>query len=167
MTKTEENAVLDLKKTISDFITHSNTKMKEMETQIQTLEKKLNKTPAQLESQMLSACQSSISDAIKSVLTGYSSPLSPLLLSVVEENRVELKQLIGECFRTTIRHEDFKSAVLQAFGHKIIRTITSGNDGMFDKIAVELKQDATFRAKATLAITEVVEQYLKEKSENA
>lgn len=99
-------------------------------------------------------------------MTGYNSPLSPLLLSVIDENRVELKKLIGECFQITMRHEDFKTAILQSFTHKIVRSITSGNDGMFDKIATELKQDSIFRAKATIAITEIVDNYLKERVTN-
>lgn len=72
----------------------------------------------------------------------------------------------GECFQITMRHEDFKTAILQSFTHKIVRSITSGNDGMFDKIATELKQDSIFRAKATIAITEIVDNYLKERVTN-
>jgi hypothetical protein len=56
--------------------------------------------------------------------------------------------------------EEFKESMLAAFNHKIARSLTSGQDGILDKVANELKQDPQFRAKVTLAVANVVEECL-------
>ncbi len=42
---------------------------------------------------------------------------------------------------------------------------TSHNDGLFDKVCNELKQDSVFKAKMSLAVAKVVEECLQEKKQ--
>jgi hypothetical protein len=120
--------------------------------------------PISLEQDILTVAQQSIHEAIKSVLTGYNNPLSKLIIEVINRHSVELKAIINDAFETVIRTEDFKQSILSGFSHKIARTIISNNDGLFDKVSNELKQDSVFRSKITIAISNVVEECLKEKS---
>lgn len=104
-----------------------------------------------------------MSESIKSVLTGYNSPLTALVQSVVNENAKELRAIISDSFKLVISTDEFKQSIVNAFSHKVARTIISNNDGLFDKVSNELKQDAVFKAKMSLAVSNVVEECLREK----
>lgn len=116
-----------------------------------------------LEAQVLQAAQVAIGTSIKDVLTKYDSPLSALVKSVVNENSTELRKMISDAFVQVIRTDDFKKSIVDAFSHKVARSVISNNDGLFDKVANELKQDATFKAKMALAVANVVEECLIER----
>lgn len=47
--------------------------------------------------------------------------------------------------------------------HKVTRTIISNNEGLFDKVSNELKNDATFKAKMAIAVSNVVNECLLER----
>jgi len=119
--------------------------------------------PINLEKDILSACQTAINDSIKSVLTGYNSPLSKLIVSVVDSHTSELRQIINDAFVSVIKTDEFKESIVSAFAHKVSRSIISNNDGLFDKVSNELKQDQQFKARMTLAVAAVVEECLKDK----
>jgi len=118
--------------------------------------------PVNLEADILKSVQTSIHESIKTVLSGYDSPLKKLVFKVVDEYNQELKSLISESFAAVIRTEDFKRSILDGFSHKIARSIISNNNGLFDKVSNELKQDQTFKAKMILAVANVVNECLKE-----
>lgn len=105
-----------------------------------------------------------MNESIKSVLTAYNSPLSLLVKSVVDENAKELRAIISDSFRLVISTDEFKQSIVNAFSHKVARTIISNNDGLFEKVSNELKQDAVFKAKMSLAVSNVVEECLREKN---
>ncbi len=113
-----------------------------------------------LEQEILRASQVAIGDSITKVLTNYDSPLQKLVKSVVDENSTELRKIISDSFVTVIRTDEFKTSILNAFSHKVARTIISNNDGLFDKVSNELKQDAVFKAKMAMAVSNVVEECL-------
>lgn len=113
-----------------------------------------------LEKEILSAAQVAIGKTIAESLGKYDSPLVKLVNVVVTEHNTELKNLITDAFEQVIRTEDFKQSIVSAFSHKVARTIISNNDGLFDKVSNELKQDATFKAKMTMAVANVVNEML-------
>lgn len=117
----------------------------------------------ELEQKILTIVQQSIADSIKATLTGYSSPLGKLVTEVVTAHSGELRTLINDSFEQVIRTDDFKRAIVSAFSHKIARSVISNNDGLFDKVSAELKQDSAFKAKMVLAVGKVVEEILQEK----
>lgn len=120
-----------------------------------------------LEKDILQAAQQATSAAIRDTLTKYDSPLVKLVKQVVEENNTELKALISDSFQKVIRTEEFKTSILSAFSHKVARTIISNNDGLFDKVSNELKQDAVFKAKMAMAVSNVVEECLSDRKSKA
>jgi hypothetical protein len=117
--------------------------------------------PSNLEGDILKVMQSSVQASILSVLTGYGSPLTKLITEVVNENSGFLKQVISDSFNQVIRTDEFKGSIVAAFSHKVARAIISNNDGLFDKVSNELKQDSVFKAKMALAVSNVVEECLK------
>jgi C4-type Zn-finger protein len=80
---------------------------------------------------------------------------------VVNEHSAELRILIADSFSEVIRTDDFKASIRTGFSHKIARTIISNNDGLFDKVGNELKQDAVFKSKMALAVANVINECLE------
>lgn len=117
-----------------------------------------------LEQEILRASQTAIAESIKTVLTGYNSPLNKLVAEVVNQETPFLRAIISDSFNQVIRTEDFKTAIVSAFSHKVARSIISNNDGLFDKVANELKQDSVFKAKMALAVSNVVNECLNSKT---
>ena len=165
MNKEEKKLFEDLSQLVKD-LTKSNNEFKAIiDGKVETISKKLDvdKTPINLEKDILSTAQSAVNSAIKEVLTKYDSPLTKIVKLVVDENSNELKGLISDSFTQVIRTDDFKQSIVSAFSHKISRSIISNNDGLFDKVSNELKQDAQFKAKMVVAVANVVEECLKNK----
>lgn len=113
-----------------------------------------------LEKDILRTARIAISESIAKVMTGYDSPMVKLVKSVVEENSSQLRAIISDSFKQVIATEDFRKSIVSAFSHKVARTIISNNDGLFDKVSNELKQDAIFKSKMALAVSNVVEECL-------
>lgn len=122
--------------------------------------------PVTFEQDILKVAQTSIGEAIKGVLTGYNSPLTGLVKSVVDENSAQLRKIISDSFSEVISLPEFKQSIVNAFSHKVARTIISNNDGLFDKVSNDLKGDQIFKSKMSLAVANVVEECLRGK-ENA
>ena len=153
MTTQEQKFVDTLLKLVQDLKTE-NAKFREAD-------KKLY--PVTMEEDILKTAQASIGNAITAVFTGYNNPLSKLIISVVDENSKELRSLISDSFVNVIRTENFKESIVNAFSHKVARTIISNNEGLFDKVSNELKNDATFKAKMAIAVSNVVNECLLER----
>ncbi len=132
---------------------------------ISNLEKKIDAKilPINLEQDISNSVQKSIAESIKNVLTGYQSPLNQLVAGVINENCTFLRSIISDSFNQVIRTEDFKQSIVDAFSHKVARSIISNNEGLFDKVSNDLKQDAVFKAKMAMAVANVVEECLKGK----
>ena len=117
-----------------------------------------------LDKEILSVVQSAVTTSIRDTLVNkYDSPLIKLVKQVVEDHNTELKKLINDSFEQVIRTDEFKESIVSAFSHKVARTIISNNDGLFDKVSNELKQDAVFKAKISIAVSNIVEECLKER----
>lgn len=125
------------------------------------VEKKFS--PIALEQNILSTVQQSIQAAIEQSLMKYDSPLTKLITIVVDEHSQQLKQIISDSFDDVIQKEEFKESIRDGFAHKIARTIINNNDGLFEKVSNELKQDAIFKSKMALAVANVVNECLDEK----
>lgn len=165
MTTGEQKSIDAVYKLMSD-IRAENLKFKEdIGLYVQTLQGRVDKklAPVYLEADILQASQIAIADAIKSVLVKYDSPLTKLVSSVVSEHDKELRDLINNAFTAVIRTEDFKRSIVDAFSHKVARSIISNNDGLYDKVANELKGDTVFKSKMALAVANVVEECLIKK----
>jgi hypothetical protein len=165
MTTKEQQTIDNLFKAVQDLKTENAKFREDMKLQVETINTKTDKKhiPITLEQDILRTAQIAMNESIQKVLTDYSSPLKKLVEAVVSENTTFLKQLISESFNTVIRTDEFKNSIINAFSHKVARNIISNNDGLFDKVSNELKQDAVFKSKMALAVSNVVEECLNER----
>jgi len=163
MTSQEQKTIDKLYQLMSDIQKENN----EFKKQVNDLTTKINTKvetkhiPITLEQDILSITQQSIQKAIQESLTKYDSPLIKLVTSVVNENSKELKEIISSSFNEVIKLEEFKNSIRTGFSHKVARSIISNNDGLFDKVSNELKQDAVFKSKMALAVVNVVNECLE------
>jgi hypothetical protein len=165
MTTKEQQTIDNLFKAVQDLRTENAKFREDVKLQVETINAKTDKkhVPITLEQDILRTAQIAMNESIQKVLTDYSSPLKKLVEAVVSENTTFLKQLISESFNTVIRTDEFKNSIINAFSHKVARNIISNNDGLFDKVSNELKQDAIFKSKMALAVSNVVEECLNER----
>lgn len=167
MTAKEQQAIDLLLESIKE-LRRENLKFREdVRLQVEAINTKTEKKhlPITLEQDILRTAQVSIHESISKVLSDYNSPLRKLTESVISENTAFLKQLISDCFNFVIKTEDFKSSIITAFSHKVAKNIISTNDGLFEKVSNELKQDVVFKSKMSLAVSNVVEECLKGRKE--
>jgi len=166
MTKDEQKTIDQLYKMVSDIKIENKSLTEKLSKVVEEINTKVNQkhVPITLEQDILSITQQSIQKAIQESLTKYDSPLIKLVTSVVNENSKELREIISSSFNEVIRLEDFKNSVKTGFSHKIARTIISNNDGLFDKVSNELKQDAVFKSKMALAVANVVNECLENRN---
>ena len=165
MTTKEQQTIDHLFKAVQDLRTENAKFREDVKLQVEAINTKTEKkhVPITLEQDILQTAQIAMNESIQKVLTDYNSPLKKLVEVVVSENSTFLKQLISESFNTVIRTDDFKNSIINAFSHKVTRSIISNNDGLFDKVSNELKQDAIFKSKMALAVSNVVEECLNER----
>jgi|GEM_PF-1791120 len=165
MTTNEQKTVDTLFKTVQD-LKIENTKFREdVKLLVESINAKTDKKhlPITLEQDILKTAQITINECITKVMTSYDSPMNKLVKSVVDENSTELRTIISDSFTQVIRTTEFKQAIVNAFSHKVARTIISNNDGLFDKVSNELKQDTIFKSKMALAVSNIVEECLQER----
>lgn len=165
MTNKEQQTIESLLKAVQDLKAENAKFREDVRLQLETINTKTEKkhVPITLEQDILRTAQIAMNDSIQKVLTEYNSPLKKLVEAVVSENSEYLKDLISHSFNSVIRTEDFKNSIINAFSHKVARNIISNNDGLFDKVSNELKQDAIFKSKMALAVSNVVEECLNER----
>jgi len=166
---TQEQKTMDKLYELLSEIKKENNEFKAQTTQtVESINKKVDAKlfPVTLEQDILTVTQNSIQTAIKESLTKYDSPLVKLVTTVVNEHSQQLKQIITESFDEVIKMDEFKAAIRDGFSHKVARTIISNNDGLFERVSNELKQDSVFKAKMSLAVSNVVNECLTERSEN-
>ena len=168
MTTKEQQTIENLFKVVQDLRTENSKFREDVKLQVEAINTKTEKkhVPITLEQDILRTSQIAINESIQKVLTDYNSPLKKLVEAVVSENTTFLKQLISESFNTVIKKDEFKNSIINAFSHKVARNIISNNDGLFDKVSNELKQDAVFKSKMALAVSNVVEECLTERNSN-
>lgn len=166
MTITEQKTIDNLLKVVSDLRSENSKFREDVKILVESINTKTEKKhlPINLEQDILKTAQTAIGESIKNCLSGYASPLTKLVTSVVDENTKELRSIISDSFTQVIRTDDFKQSIVAAFSHKVARTIISNNDGLFDKVSNELKQDAIFKSKMAIAVSNVVDECLRERS---
>ena len=113
-----------------------------------------------MEHTVIKVAKDAIYNAINTELIGYNKPLSIFVNAVMLEHESEFKQIINNGVSELLNADDFKSAIKSALHDKLARIIISRMGGELEKKVNELKQDATTRAKITLAINKVIEDTL-------
>lgn len=165
MTRKEEETVEALLKLVTTLKSENDKFREDVKSQVEAINKKTNEKhlPITLELEIMRAAQIAVGDSITKVLTSHDSPVIRLVRSVVDENSTQLRQIISDSFKQVIETQEFKNSILNAFSHKVAKTIISNNDGLFDKVSNELKQDAVFKSKMVVAVSNVVNECLNNK----
>ena len=165
MTASEQKTIDQLNKTLVEIKEENRIFKENMLKMIESMNTKVDKKhlPISLEEGILQVSQAAVNKSILEVLTKYDSPLVKLTNSVINDHSIELKELINSSFEEVIRVPEFKQSIVNAFSHKIAKSIISNNDGLFDKVSNELKQDPIFKSKMTLAVSNIVEECLTNK----
>jgi len=109
-----------------------------------------------MEEDILKAVQVSIGESIKSVLTGYNSPLNTFVNSVVNQHTSELRDTIESSFSRVIMSDEFKNTVNNCFNHKLARILVDKLEGAIEKRVNELRSDPTIKAKMIIAIENLI-----------
>ena len=113
-----------------------------------------------MEQTVISVAKKAIHDAITSELIGYNKPLSNFVNAVMLEHEDEFRELINGGVSELLNAKDFKVALKTALHEKLAKILINKMGGELEKKVNELKQDATTRAKITLAINKVIEDVL-------
>ena len=114
MTTSEQKTIDNLLKVVQDLRTENAKFREDVKMQVDSINNKTEKKhlPIYLEQDILQVAQQSVSDAIKSVLSGYNSPLSKLISLVVDENSQALRTIISDSFTQVIRKDEFKQLII-------------------------------------------------------
>lgn len=166
MTAKEQQTIDNLFKVVQDLRSENAKFREDVRLQVETISTKTDKKhlTVNLEKDILSTAQNAINDNIGKVLiSACNSPMQKLTASVIEEYSTELRALISDSFTQVIRKDEFKKSIVDAFSHKVARSIISNNDGLFDKVSNDLKQDSLFKARMTTAVANVVNECLLER----
>lgn len=166
MTTAEEKSIQHLNQTLAQIREENNAFRESIKLLCSKLEERVDKkhTPIHLENDILSTVQTAMNAAIKTTLEGYNSPLTKLIANVVDSRQTQLREIITTSFDHVIGLQEFKASIVTAFSHKVAKSIISNNDGLFDKVANDLKQDAIFKSKMSIAVSNVVEECLRGKN---
>lgn len=111
-----------------------------------------------LEDQVIGTVHSAITEAIKTKLSGYNSPLDKLIEQAIDNNSAKISSMLNDAVATCLSG-DFKLSLQDACAKKLARVITSKAEGEIEKQANELRSSPEFRAKLTIAITETVKSF--------
>jgi hypothetical protein len=167
MTIKEQQTIDDLYRAVREMRACNENNRNELKQMVESMNAKVERktNPIYFEADIMRVTQQAISESISKALTGYDSPMIKLVKSVIEERSTILQEIISSSFDEVIKTDDFKASIVSGFSHKVARTIISNNDGLFDKVANELKQDAMFKAKMALAVANVVNECLTGKTD--
>lgn len=162
MTAQEQKTINELLQVVKDLREENRMFRNDITEIVNTLNSKTEKkfVPVALEKDILQTAQLAINESIKACLTSYNSPLTKLVTSVVDENSAQLRGIISDSFNSVISTDEFKQSIVSAFSHKVAKTIISNNDGLFDRVSNELKQDVQFKIKMQQAVVSVVNECL-------
>lgn len=110
------------------------------------------------EDDVVAAVRASLREALAAKLSGYSSPLDPIVKRAVDANAPMIEGVLNEALSDLMRGSDFRQQLKDAAKAKIAKVLIDKFGGEIEKRVNDLKSDPTTRAKITLAIEAVVSQ---------
>ena len=132
-----------------------------------------------LEEEILNATKTILINGIKS-LDGYNNPTKSLVNSVIKEYEPSISLLFKNAVETTIRSDNFKEELQNTkkrhtsisllfivncelqklISQRIVRELVSQSESSIARIVQKMKQDETFRARLTLAVDNIVTEFV-------
>lgn len=111
-----------------------------------------------LEENVIQTVHSAITEAIKTKLSGYSSPLDSLINQSINKHSAQISAVLDDAVGAVLKG-DFAEALKDACGKKLAKVIIAKAEGEIEKKANDLRSSPEFRAKLTVAISEVVKSF--------
>lgn len=163
MTREEQRSINQLGELLVE-IKKSNDLYRELLTKkVDDLEKTVTRKhlPVMFEDKIMESIDAALSKAMHEALTGYNSPLTQYAKNIVEKYKPQIEAVFDEVIQEAIKTDEFKQRVREVMLHKIAKTMIAGIDGSIDKTVNQMKQDAVFRSRLTLAVNGLVDEFLK------
>lgn len=113
-----------------------------------------------MEDKILKQVNNAIGESIKKELTGYNKPLSNLVEKVIVEHNEELYKLINSEFEKILTAKSFRKAFKDALNEKLAKLLIARMEGALEKRVNQLRSDPVTGSKLTLAINNIVEEFL-------
>lgn len=110
-----------------------------------------------IEENVISTVHSAITEVIKAKLSGYNSPLDKIIADSVADKTTSIRFLLDEAIGGALVG-DFREALKDACTRKLAKVLISKMEGEIEKRANDLRADPEFRARLTIAITDVVKE---------
>lgn len=93
----------------------------------------------------------------------YNNPVLKIVEKVVENNQAKFYEYFDKVFEETFENKDFRKLVKDEMSKKLVRGILCGSEGSVDKVMSKLKQNDVFKAKLTIAVDNVVSEFINVK----
>ena len=128
---------------------------------VDTINQKVDRTyePCDFERQVVSGAKKAVAEAVQRQLIGYNSRLTKVVNQVVEGQEGRIRKIAEDVLSEILNDDEFKAGLREGFRSKLVRALVAGEDSLVVKAASTLKNDNVFRAKLTLALTNLVDDY--------
>ncbi len=164
MTTSEQKTIDALFKLVSDIRAENTVFKTEISVLVQSMNKKVDekREPLNLEMEVFRTLETSMQEAFKKVMIDtYNSPLKKYAENIMAKYQTEIESVFNDIVSEGIKTPEFKDSVRHTFLNKLAKTVVSGIDGSVDKTVNLMKQDQVFRSKLTLAVNNLVTEFLK------
>jgi Fe2+ transport system protein B len=165
MTTKEQQSIDSLHKAIQEFKNANDKFREDVKVLVEGMNKKVDEKhlPLSLEKQVHVSIEAALSKSLSDAMSGYNSPLLKYAHNVVAKYQTQIEKVFDEVVQEGIASAEFKERVREVLLHKIAKTIISGIDGSVDKTINLMKQDQVFRGRLTLAVNDLVQEFLTRK----
>jgi Fe2+ transport system protein B len=165
MTSKEQQSIDSLHKAIQEFKNANDKFREDVKVLVEGMNKKVDEKhlPLSLEKQVHVSIEAALSKSLSDAMSGYNSPLLKYAHNVVAKYQTQIEKVFDEVVQEGIASAEFKERVREVLLHKIAKTIISGIDGSVDKTINLMKQDQVFRGRLTLAVNDLVQEFLTRK----
>ena len=120
--------------------------------------------PLSLEQEVINTSRDAIREALqKSLSNQYNSPMTKYAENVITKYKDSIEGIFDTIIKEGIQTQTFKVQANEVLMSKIAKTLISGIDGSVDKTINAMKQDPVFRSRLTLAVNNLIEEFIAPK----
>lgn len=161
MNKYELEIYKETRQMVSDLISSQKTYESKIDEKIDALSDRIDQKhiPIQFEPAILSSVQNSILEVIKTTLTGYNSPLTPIIRSVIESHTDSIRDQFSEVLKLELGHKEFKDNLRDTLSVKLAKSLIAGIDKSVDTVTDDLKRNPEFSSRLKLLVIDLVNEF--------
>ncbi|MCA6431225.1 MAG: hypothetical protein IM613_17455 [Cytophagales bacterium] len=166
MTAREQQTLDSLLRLVTDLKTENQSFRDEVRSQVNSVTQQVAQKhlPLSLEQEVINSTKTALSKAFADSMGGYNSPFQKYALNVVAKYQSSIESIFDYVVSEAIKTDEFKLRAREVLLNKIVKSMISGIDGSVEKTVQQMKQNAVFRSRLTLALNSLVEDFLKETS---